>query len=385
MGAGSKQRFLPWNNLRPTLDAISGFRAAVGRLGLMVAVAWLAMTVAGGSAGTQPGPAFETPDPALFIAWDDDTTIYLFGTVHLVPCAPGLDPPVCATGITPSIRDAIAASDEVWLETDLLEGGDSSFFYDQAFFDDGRVLSDYIPADDLRIIAEAVASAISALDPDLDSTTDMTLAAIDLMKPWLVSSIISEIGIVETWGPGVDFEVADIANELGIPLFGFAIGEEHDAIIASGPLEYQVAELRSYAVMLRSGIDLAAISEWSISTVWDLWSAGRLDRLEALEMELLGNTYDAEIAALLGMTEAELKAINNEIEVVFPHKMQMAQLDEEDARLLTQRNFDWMSDIEEMLDRPGTFFIAVGAMHLVRDYGLPALLRHFDAIVQRVQ
>ena len=43
--------------------------------------------------------------------------------------------------------------------------------------------------------------------------------------------------------------------------------------------------------------------------------------------------------------------------------------------MLDDRNGAWLPKIEKMLNRRGTYFITVGATHLVGRYGVPNLLR----------
>jgi len=352
--------------------------------GFALAAAWVAAGVGLAAADDGPDP-LGTADPAMFVARDDDTTIYLLGTIHLVPCVPGSNPPVCASGITAAIRNAISASDEVWLEIagvfDLI--ADPTAVMGLAMFQDGSVLSDFIPEDEIETIAAALVPLFGGV-----MSVETIAAVIDPMMPWLVTLLLSmpDLSTGSEWGVGVDVEVAEIAQDLGIPVFGFETEAEQMTLLGSDPLEYQIADLRSVAVLLRHGVDLAAIAQLSYAEVWDIWRTGRLEEFDTLalnEVELMAEITDAEIAAALRLTEAEYAVVTKEIEAVYPVAMQDKRVIDAD-RFLVDRNRNWMSDIGEMLARPGTFFIAVGAAHLVGDAGLPALLEGAGATVARV-
>ena len=163
--------------------------------------------------------------------------------------------------------------------------------------------------------------------------------------------------------------------------------EQQMAILASDPLEYQVADLRSLAVLLRHNIDWSAINAEVFAEMWDIWSEGRTEDMDILirgDIDMAAGITDADIAAALGLTEAEYARIEAEVEAFYPEAMQDERASFYD-HLVAQRNLNWMSDIQGMLDRPGTFFIAVGAGHLVGDFGLPALLEGAGVTVERAQ
>jgi uncharacterized protein len=121
--------------------------------------------------------------------------------------------------------------------------------------------------------------------------------------------------------------------------------------------------------------------------MWDIWRNGQLDQLNFVTQtngEWMVDMTDAEIAAAYGVSESEYALIRSEIEAFYPPEMQQGRRVVSE-RLLGDRNRDWMTEIAGMLARPGTFFIGVGAAHLVGDAGLPALLQEAGAIVKRIE
>lgn len=363
------------------------WRSAFPRIALIGVLATSTAAIGVGLATAQPDTAFEASNPAMFVAQDDDTTIYLFGTVHFLPCLPETNPPSCASGITPLTRDAIALSDEVWLETNVLNmTGDPAIYTDHIWLGEGLVLSDFLPQEEIEIIANEIVEQGQAIGADLFPNAETAVAALGDMQPWVISQMLSEIGLLAAgWTVGVDYEIADIALEADVSLLGF---ETEAEIVSFGPMEpfeHQIAQLRSLAVALAGDVDMALLTLWSLSKVWGYWASGQLEQILVFEAEVLGGVHNAEIASYIGLTDAEYAMVANETEAVFPLEMQRASLEEVNLRLVTQRNLNWMADIKEMLDRPGTFFIAVGAAHLVGEFGLPTLLEGAGATVTRVQ
>lgn len=352
----------------------------------------LAATVAGPAAAQIVSP-FDPPNPALFVAQDDDTTIYLFGTIHVVPCIPDMRPPVCATGITPTIREAIAASDEVWLEVADLDGAaaaleDPAYLAEVGTFRNGSRLSDFIDPEEIAVIAEAVRDTLAQL-LGTDLTIETVATALDMLVPWVITAMLSTPFLeTDRWNDGVDFAVEEIAVERGVPVMGFETIDEQLAFMTVEPFESQIKSLRYQASLLQQGIDVSSLYEWVYEEIWNVWSKGQLDGVHLLalgDIDLLSEVYDAEIAAHLGMTEAEYAAVEAKADLLFPRTEQAEQMAHQEAVLIEGRNLNWMSDIEDMLDRPGTFFIAVGAAHLVGEFGLPTLIEDAGATVERVQ
>ncbi len=339
------------------------------------------LSLAAGGAAQAPGAT----QPAMFVARDADTTIYLLGTVHAVPCVQPSDPASCASVISNGIETAIRESDEVWLEVPGVTGPIDEALYDSlmaelGFYREGT-LADFIPEDEIGLIAEMLAPALG-VPPDVAAT------AIAAMKPWFVNSLLAALmleGAGTSWD-GVDVQVEQVALELGIPIFGFETDEEQVRLLASAPDELQIAELRSVAVLLRHGVDLGAYARWAYLKMWDLWSAGDLEELNLFiygDDEVLAAAYEEELVALLGLSQKEFDLLEAEVEALYSltADQRMAWVYDLDAR----RNLNWMTSIGDMLARSGTFFIAVGAAHLLGERGLPALLEDHGAAVARLQ
>jgi uncharacterized protein YbaP (TraB family) len=215
------------------------------------------------------------------------------------------------------------------------------------------------------------------------------MVGVENVMPWVLQAMLGEVlgGLDGRWSPGVDFELEDVAHELGIPVLGFETVEEQITLLASDPIEFQAVDLRSALVALRHGVDFEAVNAAGFAEMWDIWRDGRLDELAFVTQtngEWMVDMTDAEIAAAYGVSESEYALMRSEIETFYPLEMQQGR-QVVSERLLGDRNRDWMIEITGMLARPGTFFIGVGAAHLVGDAGLPALLQDAGIMVKRIE
>ena len=331
-------------------------------------------------------------EPALFVARDADTTIYLYGTIHVVPCEtvdPGTElglrtgdaailPTGCAEWMTDAVKAAFAAADELWLETpDILT---------DAVMDVGRlengVLTDVVPEAELQVLAEVIAGpAADAVLPDLMA-----------MEPWMVTTVMSQVMMTRgglSGMAGVDISLARLAVDRGIPLRGFETVEEQLRFAAGEPLEYQAADLRTLAILANHDVDVLGFLQWTYMKLWDLWTDGDLEEVAFLilaDEEAFFERYEAELAVVLNISATDLAEILREIEAVYeglvdPLQRALALYES----LVAQRNRNWMPEIREMLGRPGTFFVAVGAGHFAGDAAIQTLVAQEGATVERIQ
>jgi uncharacterized protein YbaP (TraB family) len=91
-----------------------------------------------------------------------------------------------------------------------------------------------------------------------------------------------------------------------------------------------------------------------------------------------------ESPTLLDISQEELAFIDDAVTDIYGMTDQQ-RMEFEYGTLVAGRNVRWMNTIGDMLSRSGTFFVAVGALHLAGDQGLPALLGRADVSVARVQ
>lgn len=334
-------------------------------------------------------------DPALFAARDADTTIYLFGTIHLTGCEAeeaGAAPTprkqtaveaACTDWMSGTVRSAFAAADELWIETvDVTdEAAILALVQQMGYLPDGQRLTDFMPEAELRTVLAMAGPTMEAMLPQFDT-----------MQPWLVSMMLgvaSMTGDAAEPEEGVDLALVRLAGEMGIPVLGLETGAFQVGLLASDPLEVQVADLRSTAILLNHDIDVAAFSQWMLGKLWELWLAGDLDSIAAMvvgtDVEFF-EQYEDELSALLDVDKAELEAIDREIAALYagiadPEERAVAAYE----RLIGERNRNWIKQIVAMLDRPGTFFVAVGAGHLAGEDAVPLLLEQRGVAVTRVQ
>jgi len=119
--------------------------------------------------------------PAMWLVSDEDTKIYLFGTVHV------LKPEM--KWQTKKFGMAFAASDAVYLEADLSEEVQASLaalLPPLAFYSDGRTLMGVLDAADEKEVLEA--AEILGLQPE----------TLNMMKPWFAGIALSQIHMVKT-------------------------------------------------------------------------------------------------------------------------------------------------------------------------------------------
>jgi uncharacterized protein YbaP (TraB family) len=263
------------------------------------------------AAPAAPAPAAAPlPDanPALWVVRDADTTIYLFGTIHLLDGRPWFND---------EVRTAFDASDELVMEAILPESPAAAapmilrYAVDPAH----RKLSDRLSPAQNEALGRALTGA--GLPP----------TAFDSFEPWFVSINLEVLG-AQRLGIG-----ADTGPET---IFTNAAHARHMPIGELEGLEWQIRMLDSMpeAQQLAQLDDTLAHNDelpGKLAPVLDAWSRGDVETLARLLDEDEGDTpLDQAL-----------------------HRM-----------LFTDRNAAWATWIRNRLARPGTVFLAVGAGHL---------------------
>lgn len=265
--------------------------------------------------------------PALWVVRDADSTIYLFGTIHLM--RPGHD------WMTPQIAEAFNSAQTLWLEIE--DPADQSAV--------APLIMQYglSPAEPLssRLTPEEFAE----LDR-IGQTVGMSGAMMDPMRPWLAGLSLSMAPLMQAgYDPsaGVDVLLRADAVESGKPIRGLESAEQQIRFFADMSPEDELT-------FLRSTIETFDTSTAELDQMAAAWSAG-----------------DPEAIYALG--GAEMKA---EYPSIY-------------ALILTNRNADWVNQIQTELAGSGTVFMAVGALHLAGPDSVVAQLEAQGVSVARVQ
>jgi hypothetical protein len=256
-----------------------------------------------------PAPAAATQDvnPAMWIVRDSDTTIYLFGTVHVL--RPGLN------WLKDDVKTAFEGSDELVLE--IIEPSDPAvtqgIVAKMATNPPGTALRSILP-DAVRTKYE------SAL-----GTLGIPPVALDQYEPWFAGVTLTTVPLLMKGydlNSGAEKVLTNAAKAQGKPLGQLETIEQQLAIFDTLDTQKQIEFL---------DVTLDGVPEVTtqIDALVDAWGKGDTDALDKLMNEGFA-TYP-------GLYNA----------------------------LLTDRNVNWASWIKTRMDQPGTVFMAVGAAHLV--------------------
>jgi len=280
-----------------------------------------------GCASTQE-PAFP-PGPALFVARDADSTMYLFGTLHIRR-------PNASWGGTRA-QQGLAEAQEVWTEMEISPETDAqsqglALRYGMA--EAGRPLSSYFSAEENARIA-ATAQRFG-LQP----------AMLEAMKPWLVGLTFSVLPIIEAgYDPasGADRLIDAYADQHGKQHRWFETAEEQVRMLSSFDDDVQ----RQMVLEALDEIDAGTAEMDAMATAWETGDLRTLERLVVTEMR----THYPDVYRVL----------------------------------LVERNNAWVRTLRGELEGEGVDFVAVGAAHLLGSDGVVEQLRRAGYTVERVE
>lgn len=261
-------------------------------------------------AQTQPS------DPALWAVRDDDTTVYLFGTIHFLK--PDTD------WRTDQVRRAWDASDRLILEVaNPDDQAEVAPLIQQFGLSPQRPLSSVMQPEDLQRF-RAAATTMGA-DP----------GQLDAMRPWLAGVMLSS-GKLSRAGydavSGVDVILRAEAVAANKPIDGLETPEQQVRMLASFPEPGQLAFLNSAV----RDFDAAPVE---LERLAEAWVRGDTDGIAAITLD--------------------------------PMRAQSAELYQ---TLIVDRNRRWATQIRALLETPGVVFVAVGALHLSGEDGVPEML-----------
>ena len=287
----------------------------------------------------------DQPGPRLWKIGDTDTTIYLFGTVHVLPDG--------FVWRTPAINAAIDASDELVIEA---QAPDNPFAISAAF---AQVAFSRANPPLRARLDERLHPLIDAMVED----QDLPESFFDKLDSWAVATWIWEMeDEAVDWGPGTEAQLETQFRDAGKPMdtlekFSFQVG-----LFDRLDLDLQHFMLADTLEDRYGSDEAAASSKEQFDTLLANWIAGNpLDiGAEMLEYDLTQEDLEeAGLAKRFGEQFFDL--------------------------LLTQRNRNWIEWLKDRLEAPGTVFVAVGAGHMAGDQSVIAMLEAEDIEVIRLQ
>lgn len=307
------------------------------KLLLATAMAFAATPALSQSAPAPAAPAPAAPaaaplpdaDPALWVVRDADTTIYLFGTFHMLDGRPWFND---------EIKTAFDASRELVVEVLLPEDPAQQqalmvpIVMRYAIDPQGRTLSSRLTAAQNAELNRALTGA------------GVPQGAFDRFEPWFVSLTLTQLAAQQLQlnpqnGPETVLRRAAAARSLQESELETIEGQI--SILDGMPEEGQLKGLRE-------ALDDMDEMPRKLAPMLDAWSRGDVERLAALMTEDMADDqamYDA---------------------------------------LFTNRNATWARWIRERMARPGTVFVAVGAGHLAGRGSVQDQLRTLGIASSRV-
>lgn len=291
-------------------------------LALLLAPAAYAQTAA-------PAPTAQTArdaDPALWVVKDADTTVYLFGTVHVLK--PGL------SWFDEAVKTAFDKSDELVLEMvqpdpQTLQGLVMNIALDLT----GPPLTEKLPAGKRDAFAKAATDV--GIQP----------AMMDRFDPWFAAITLTVAGLPKLgYDPesGAEQVLTAAAKSASKKVTGLETAEQQLGYFDALPEPLQIKFL--------------------VSTVDDF--------------PTMGSVLDKMVGSWSAGDPAKLAETMNE---------GMREMPEIAKVLLTDRNVRWADWIAKRLDTPGTVFVAVGAGHLAGADSVQAQLAKHKLDAKRIE
>lgn len=251
--------------------------------------------------------------PESLFLWnyaDENTDVYILGTIHLVD--DGFFP------LNEKIYSALDKCDTIVLEADILGDmtGMQSLVIQKGMMPESTSYQDFLNEKEFEKLSKAC-SSLGVPPMLLEKFTP------GMIQLYLINAATSKAGLSET---GIDVHLYEKAKKEGKVFHFLETIEFQINLLLSDPLDIQFEDL------------MASIEEISSykKEILQLVKAYKTGNESMLE-KLLNNEFDSPDERI----QAEYK------------------------RFLIDRNIDWSIQIEEMIEFGGTYFIAVGAGHLL--------------------
>jgi uncharacterized protein YbaP (TraB family) len=301
------------------------------RVAILVVVLVTAFFVVFSARAQPPGSvALPDADPAMWVVRDADTTIYLFGTFHIMDGR--------AEWFNDEIREAFDRSRELVLEADIAADPVAMAARMQpaieryAIDPQGRTISSRLTAEENRTLNEALGAI------------GVPAGSYDRMEPWFINMMMIK-ALGQRMGGSIESGAEMVLRRAAgrrMAFHALETVEDQFRVFDQLPEEGQLAQLK----LMLDNWDAVGAQLPRMLAVWNRGDAEGLDRI--LNASIRGNTT---------LRQA----------------------------LLENRNRAWSDWIVERLRRPGRVFMAVGVGHLTGPDSVQAILSQRGIRSARVQ
>jgi len=279
-------------------------------------------------AALAPQAAEARQAPALWSVSDADTTVYLFGTIHLLPDNYQWQ--------TPALQKAVSNSQELVIETIIDEKNPQalvSTLMQLGLSPNLPPIQDRVPPAKRAALAAAIAK--SGVPPQ----------AFDRMKTWaaafmLLGNQFRDMGLKN--GQGVEPVLKSEFTAEGKPIDQLETNAEQLGFFNGLPEDAQ----RS---LLEGAIEASTSTKSEFQGMLRAWQRG--------DVNAIARTFNHDLSATPALRDA----------------------------LLRKRNANWSHWIESRMQKPGSLMIAVGAGHLAGPGSVVDLLQKDGYTVRRIQ
>jgi len=270
----------------------------------------------------------EAAHPALWEVSDADTTIYLFGTIHLLPQN--------YQWRTTKFDQAVQGSQQLVVETIVDDKNPTKLMSVLA----GLGFAKGLPPLAQRVPPEKRAALAAAI-----KRSGVPAPMFDQMKTWTAAFLLlgdqfRDMGL--KGGEGVEAVLRNTFSGEGKPIGELETNAQQLGFFNTLPEQAQVA-------LLLGALDQPKGMSEEFNGMLAAWSRG--------DVEGIARTFDRDLAA-----SPELR-----------------------QTLIRQRNSNWRAWIEQRMAQPGAVMIAVGAGHLAGRESVIAMLKKDGYRVRRVQ
>lgn len=285
--------------------------------------------VALASCATAPQPAPPAgPRPAMWRVSDQDTTIYMFGTIHLLP--PN------SSWRTPAFDAAVQQSQVLVVETLIDAANPQQLANEMAALG----FSSGLPPIAQRVPPAKVAALEAAI-----ARTGIPRPLFDRMETWAAAFTLMGVQF-QTLGlqgdQGVEAVLRQTFTAAGKPVEQLETNREQLTLFDRLPEQAQ-------RQLLEGAIEAPTTVRQQFGDMLGAWLSG--------DVESIASSFNRDLSQ-----SPELK-----------------------AALLTRRNANWAGWVQRRLAQPGIVMVAVGAGHLAGDVSVQAYLESRGMRVRRVQ